>query len=102
MAGGVRPLLEATTAAAVRPPWAFAICTDNLTGFDKSNVPLCLHFLDLFPKLPLWTALAQGKVIASAVGALWFTCAITAGVAILTTRGARLPSPACILAVTNF
>ena len=41
-------------------------------------------------------------MIASAVGALCFICAITAGVADLTTRGAGLPSPACILAVTKF
>jgi len=36
-------------------------------------------------------------VIASAVGALCFICTITAGVADMTTRGAGLPSPACIV-----
>jgi len=58
--------------------------------------------LELFLKLPFWTALAEGRVIASAVGALWFTCAITAGVANLTTRGAGFPSSACIFAVNKF
>jgi len=81
---------------------ALALCTDNLTSFDKRNVPLCLQLLNFFFKLPFWTALAEGRVIASAVGALCLICAVTASVANLTTHGTGLSSSASIFAVTEF
>jgi len=53
-------------------------------------------------KEPFRAAFTEGRVIASAVGALWFICAVTAGEANLTTRGTGLSSSAGIFTVTKF
>jgi len=84
--GGYHSSCGATTLS-----WpALALCTDNLTGLDKPYAPLCLHLLHLFLKYPFGAAFVEGRVIASAVWALWLICAVIAGVANLTTCGTSL------------
>ena len=53
-------------------------------------------------KEPFRAAFTKGRMTASAVGALRLICAITVGVADLTTRGTGLSSSASIFAMTKF